>query len=177
MIAEQLIRSGQAFLQGTESPATLIRMVSDSADEKAKNYWQHVVIAEVDPKDGLVEVQQVQSWGSWYTPEGGKKQTFVPDRRSALVPVFYPSGGNPLHPQGYYGLPIYLVWEKHWRAFADGADGVRNFLKPRLAKTAAVELSEELQELCCQKVHEVVNGHEVETKPLAVLVLAIAEKG
>lgn len=177
MVAEQLIRSGQAFLQGTESPATLIRMVSDSADEKAKNYWQHVVIVEVDPKDGLVEVQQVQSWGSWYTPEGGKKQTFVPDRRSALVPVFYPSGGNPLHPQGYYGLPIYLVWEKHWRAFADGADGVRNFLKPRLAKTAAVELSEELQELCCQKVHEVVNGHEVETKPLAVLVLAIAEKG
>ena len=177
MIAEQLIRSGQAFMQGTESPATLIRMVSDSTDEKAKNYWQHVVIAEVDPKEGLVEVQPVQSWGSWHTPEGGKKQTFVPDRRAALVPVFYPSGGNPLHPQGYYGLPFYLVWEKHWRAFADSVDGVRNFLKPRLAKTASINLSEELQNLCCQKIHELVNGHEVETKPLAVLVLAVVEKG
>ena len=177
MIAEQLIRSGQAFLQGTESPATLIRMVSDSTDEKAKNYWQHVVIAEVDPKESLVEVHDVARWGSPHTPEGSKKETFVPDRRAALVPVFYPSGGNPLHPQGYYGLPIYLVWEKHWRAFADGVEGVRSFLTPRLAKTAAVELSEELQELCCQKIHEVVNGHEVETKPLAVLVLAIAEKG
>jgi hypothetical protein len=152
-------------------------MVSDSTDDKVKNYWQHVVIIEVDPKEGLAEVQPVQSWGSWHTPEGGKKQTFVPDRRAALVPVFYPSGGNPLHPQGYYGLPIYLVWEKHWQAFADSADGVRNFLKPRLAKTAGIELSEELQELCCQRVHELVNGHEVETKPLAVLILAVAEKG
>lgn len=177
MIAEQLIRSGQAFMRGIESPATLVGMISDSTDEKVKNYWQHVVIVEVDSKEGLVEVQPVQSWGSWHTPEGGKKQTFVPDRRAALVPVFYPSGGNPLHPQGYYGLPIYLVWERHWRAFADSADGVRSFLKPRLAKTAGVELSEGLRELCCQRMHETVKSHKVETKPLAVLILAITEEG
>ncbi len=177
MIAEQLIRSGQAFMQGVMFPETLVKIVSDSTDEKVKNYWQHVIIVEVDTKEDLVEVQPVQSWGSRHTPEGGKRQTFVPDRRAALVPVFYPSGGNPLHPQGYYGLPIYLVWEKHWQAFADSVGGVRSFLKPRLAKTAGIELSEELQDLCCQKVHELVNGHEVETKPLAVLILAVAEKG
>lgn len=174
MIAEQLIRSGQAFMQGTESPATLLNMVSDSTDEKVKNYWQHIIIAEVDQDEGRVEVHPVGRWGSPHTPEGSKKQTFVPDDRAARTPVFYPSGGNPLHPQGYYGLPIYLVWENHWLAFANSADGVRKFLKPRLAKTGGVELSEELQELCCQKVHETVQGHETETKPLAVLILALA---
>lgn len=178
MIAEQLIRSGQAFMQGTESPATLLNMVSDSTDEKVKNYWQHVIVVEIDQNEGRVEVHPVRSWGSWHTPEGVKKQTFVPDRRLAsLVPVFYPSGGNPLHPQGYYGLPIYLIWEKHWLAFANNAGGVRSFLKPRLAKTAGIELSEELQELCCREVHEIVQGHETETKPLAVLILALTEEG
>lgn len=178
MIAEQLIRSGQAFMQGTESPATLLNMVSDSTDEKVKNYWQHVIIAEVDQDEGRVEVHPVRSWGIWHTPEGGKKQTFAPDRRFAsLAPVFYPSGGNPLHPQGYYGLPIYLVWEKHWLAFAKSADGVGSFLKPRLAKTGGVELSEELQELCCQKVYEAIQDYETETKPLAVLILALAGEG
>src|SRR3954468_7476390 len=137
-------------MQGVLSPATLVRMVSDSTDEKVKNYWQHVIIVEIDPEEGLVEVQQVQSWGSWHTREG-KKPTFSPDRRAALVPVFYPSGGNPLNAQGYYGLPIYLVWESHWRSFADSADGVRNFLKPRLVKTAGIELSQELEEQCCQR--------------------------
>jgi hypothetical protein len=177
VIAEQLIRSGQAFMQGVMSPATLLNMVSDSTDEKVKNYWQRVVVVEIDPRQGFVEVQPVQSWGSWHTPEGGKKQTFSPDRRAALAPVFYPSGGNPLHPQGFYGLPVYLVWEKHWRGFADSAHGVRNFLEPRLTKTAGIELSQELQELCCQEVHEVAQGHEVETKPLAVLILAVSEEG
>lgn len=178
MIAEQLIRSGQAFMQGTGSPATLLNMISDSTDEKAKNYWQRVVIVEVDQNEDRVEVHPVRSWGIWHTPEGSKKQTFVPDRHfTSLAPVFYPSGGNPLHPQGFYGLPIYLVWDKHWQAFASSADGVRSFLKPRLAKTAGIELPEELQELCCRKVHEVVQGHETETKPLAVLLLALAEQG
>ncbi len=177
MIAEQLIRSGQAFMQGVMSPETLVRIVSDSTDEKVKNYWQHVVIVEVDPTESLVEVQQVQSWGSWHTPEGGKKSTFSPDRRAALVPVFYPSGGNPLNAQGFYGLPIYLVWEKHWQSFADDADGVRKFLKPRLEKTAGIELSQELEEQCCQRVHETVKDYEAQTKPLAVLILAIAGEG
>lgn len=179
MIAEQLIRSGQAFMQGTGSPATLLNMVSDSTDEKVKNYWQHVVIVEVDQNEGRVEVHPVRSWGSWHTPEGSKKQTFVPDRRSvSLVPVFFPSGGNQLNAQGFYGLPIYLVWDQHWQNFAATSDGVRSFLKPRLMRTSSIELSEDLQELCCRKVHELVNSHEVETKKAqAVLILALAEKG
>jgi hypothetical protein len=152
-------------------------MISDSTDEKVKNYWQHVIIVEVNQNEGRVEIHPVGSWGSPHTPEGSKKQTFVPDNRAARTPVFYPSGGNPLHPQGFYGLPIYLVWEKHWLAFANSADGVRSFLKPRLAKTGGVEFSEELQEHCCQKVHETVQGHETETKPLAVLILAPVEEG
>jgi hypothetical protein len=177
MIAEQLIRSGQAFMQGTESPATLLNMVSDSTDEKVKNYWQHVIIVEVDQNEGRVEVHPVRSWGSWYKPEGGKKQTFVPDRRATLVPVFFPSGGNQLNAQGFYGLPIYLVWDQHWQNFTANSDGVQNFLKPRLLRTAGVELSEEVQELCCRKVHELVNGHEVEAKKTqAVLILALTEK-
>ena len=58
MIAEQLIRSGQAFMQGTGSPATLVKMISDSTDEKVKNYWQHILIVEVSPKESLVASHQ-----------------------------------------------------------------------------------------------------------------------
>lgn len=178
MIAEQLIRSGQAFMQGIESPATLLNMVSDSTDGKVKNYWQHVIIVEVDQDEDRVEVHPVRSWGIWHTPEGGKKQTFVPDRHFAsLVPVFFPSGGNQLNAQGFYGLPIYLVWDQHWRNFAANSDGVQRFLKPRLARTAGIKLSEALQELCCRKVYELISGYEVETKKTqAILILALAEE-
>jgi len=178
VIAEQLIRSGQAFMQGTDSPATLLNMVSDSNDEKVKNYWQHVVIAEIDQHKNRVEVHPVRSWGSPHTPEGSKKQTFLPDRRLAsLVPVFFPSGGNQLNAQGFYGLSIYLVWDQHWRNFLANSDGVRHFLKPRLARTADIELSEELQELCCSKIHQLVNDYRIESKKTqAVLILALAEE-
>src|SRR5215218_4652747 len=164
-------------MQGVTSPITLVRMISDSTDEKVKNYWQHVIVVEIDPKESLVAAQPVQSWGSWHTPEGGKKQVFYPDYRAGLIPVFYPSGGNPLNAQGHYGLPIYLVWEKHWWSFADSPDGVQRFLRPRLQKTAGIELSEALKEQCHGRVHEIVKGYKAETKPLAVLVLAIAEEG
>jgi hypothetical protein len=177
VIAEQLIRSGRAFLQGVSSPAVLLEMISDSDDDKTKNFWQHVVIVEVDPNNKRTAVQPVQSWGSWHTPEGKKKPDFVPDERIARAPVFLPSGGNPLHAQGFYGFPIYPVWEKHWTAFAEHPKGVRSFLAPRLEKTADVDLSEEMLEQICRQVHEVAKAHESDGKVLAVMILAIASEG
>lgn len=173
MIAEQLIRSGKAFSEGVPSPVELLQIISDSEDQKAKNFWQHVIITEVDPANAHVEAQPVQSWGSWNTPEGAKKPVFSPDQRARLVPIFIPSGGNPLAPQGYYGLPIYPVWEKHWQSFADDAKGVESFLVPRLKKTAGIELSAEIVDAVCQRIHGVVREYSPDTKPLAVMVLAV----
>ena len=175
MIAEQLIRSGQAFIQGVTSPATLLEIISDSGDEKTKNFWQHVVIVEIDTASEKVTVQPTQSWGSPHTPEGGKKSVFQPDERAALAPIFLPTGGNPLHAQGFYGLPIYPVWEKHWISFTESPDGVKDFLEPRLEKTASITLSEDLKRRIYQRVHVSVKDYVSDEKILAVMVLAFAE--
>lgn len=175
MIAEQLIRSGKAFSEGVPSPVELLQIISDSEDQKAKNFWQHVIIAEVDLISGRVEAQPVQSWGSWHTPEGAKKPVFSPDQRARLAPIFIPSGGNPLTPQGYYGLPIYPVWEKHWQSFAKDAKGVESFLAPRIKKTVGIKPSAEVIGTPCQRVHEIVREYSLDTKPLAVMVLVFGD--
>lgn len=176
MIAEQLIRSGQAFMQGMSSPKLLLKLVSDSDNDKAKNFWQHVLIVEVDPKTQQILVHQPQSWGSWLKPEGSKKDIFVPDQRISMAPIFLPSGGNPLHAQGFYGLPIYPIYEKHWLAFAKNPKGVCDFLKPRLKKTAHIDLSELLIEQICSQIHAVAKAFKGDDKALGVMVIGIVEE-
>lgn len=176
MIAEQLIRSGQSFVQDISSPTLLLKIVSDSESDKAKNFWQHVLIVEVDPKTQQVLVQPIQSWGSWQRPEGSKKDVFVPDQRVPRAPVFLPSGGNPLHAQGFYGLPIYLIYDKHWLAFAEKSKGVQDFLKPRLEKTAHIDLSESLVEQVCSQIHTVAKAFKGNDKALGVMVIGIVEE-
>ena len=171
MIAEQLIRSGQAFLQGVALPTDLLKMLSDSDDDKTKNFWQHVLIVEIDTDNGDIAVQPVQSWGSLFTLEGSKKQGFRQDKRAALAPIWLPTGGNPLHAQGFYGFPIYPVYDRHWSAFSEHPKGVRSFLAPRLEKTANVELNESLLETICRQVHETVKSYGTDEK--AVMILAL----
>lgn len=178
MIAEQLIRSGQAYLQGVTSPAELLGMLSDSNDEKTKNYWQHVLIVEVDPNSGRVVAQPVQSWGSWITQEGSRKPVFEAEtERPALAPIWLPTGGNPLLAQGFYGFPVYPIYDRHWSAFAQHPSGVRSFLAPRLDKTANVALNEGLLEQVSHQVHEAVKAYPTDDKVLGVMVLAICGEG
>jgi hypothetical protein len=177
LIAEQLVRSGQAFVEGVGSASILLQVISDSIDEAVRNHWQRVIIVEIDPAEEQVEVQPIQSWGNWHALEGRRKQLFFPDHRAAFAPVFMPKGGNPLAPQGHYGPPVYPVWERHWRCFADSADGVHRFLEPRLERTIGVDLSKRMRRQIYQAVHEAIRGYEPEGKPLAVLILAVREEG
>ena len=175
MISEQLIRSGRAFIEGVTSDEILLQIVSDSNDVKTKNYWQHVILVEISPNDETVFTHNIQRWGSLDTSK--KKAVFTPEEeRSVLAPVFFPAGGNPLHAQGFYGLPIYLMWEKHWNDCAESSTGVASFLKPRLEKTDDIELSFEMRDKIYHSVHEVVKSYDLETKPLAVMVLAIEQE-
>lgn len=177
MIAEQLIRSGQAYLQGVMSPANLLGMLSDSTDNKTKNFWKHVLIVEVDPSSKRVVVQPVLSWGRSFTPDGGRKQDFRQDERAALAPIWLPTGGNPLNAQGFYGFPIYPIYDKHWVAFVEHPKGVRSFLLPRLEKTAKIELDEALLEVISRQVHERAKGYQSDEKILGVMILAIQGDG
>ena len=149
-------------------------MLSDSDDDKTKNFWQHVLAVEVNTDSEDVAVQSVQSWGSWVSPEGGRKQVFEPEKqRPALTPIWLPTGGNPLNAQGFYGFPIYPVYDRHWSAFLEHPKGVRSFLAPRLEKTANVELDESLLGKICRQVHEVVKSYGADNKILAVMILAL----
>ena len=175
MISEQLIRSGQAFIEGATSDETLLQIVSDSTDIKTKNYWRHIILVEVNPQNEDVKAHNIISWGS---PEkNGKKVDFkVDESKVTISPVFFPTGGNPLHAQGFYGLPIYLVWEKHWNDFTESSTGVASFLEPRLEKTDGVELSSEVKDKIHRSVHEVVKKYNPQTKPLAVMILAVEQE-
>ncbi len=172
MISEQLIRSGQAFIDGVNSDDILLSIISDSTDVKTKNYWQHVILVEVDPKREKVIAHSIAKWGSPEKKE--KKVDFnVDESRATVSPVFFPTGGNPLHAQGFYGLPIYLVWERHWNDFAESSTGVSNFLEPRLKKTDSIELPPKIKEEIYCKVHETVKNYATQVKSLAVMILAI----
>lgn len=52
-------------------------------------------------------------------------------------PIFYPNGGNPLHAQGIYPHPCYLVYDPHIKAMKD-EDAFKktgkDFVKQRVMK-------------------------------------------
>ena len=148
MIIEDLIRLGKPLLEGGMDARDILELVSDVNDEKVKNFFRHVFIVELPPEGSNDDpaVLSMQVWGQEEVVAGQRKKVdFKPDVKRALgVPFVLPTGGNPLHPQGKYGVPVYPCWDRHLREFQKNADVVRSFLEGRLARTTSLNL-EKLQ--------------------------------
>ncbi|NLL52518.1 MAG: hypothetical protein GX248_07440, partial [Peptococcaceae bacterium] len=55
--------------------------------------------------------------------------------RNIAFPIFFPNGGNPLHAQGIYPLPCYLMYDPHIKAMGDKGAFQKDFLLPRINNT------------------------------------------
>lgn len=172
MIVEDLIRMGLPLLEGDMDAKEILKLVSNVQDEKVKNFYRHVIIVEIS--DNMEPTAFYQVWGQEIIE--GKKLDFVPNiERAVGAPFVLPQGGNPIHPQGIYGVAAYPCYDRHMHAFSESPEEVASFLHGRLERTPAVDLSEDLIKEAAISVHqtvlEMVQTNE-KTKMLGVLILS-----
>ena len=120
MIIEHLIRTGLLLKEGGLAPEQLLMLISDVESVQVRNFFQHVFVVELpsNANQGPQALTQ-QIWGQEIQPDPkSKKTTFEPDLKKAVGTPFVFPGGNPIHPQGIYGVPVFPVFEKHpWSIF------------------------------------------------------------
>lgn len=165
MLIEQLIRLGRPFLKGGFTPAEILGMVSDVLDPGARNFFTKVILVEVDRTEtGQVAVRW-ERWGVFRKDESETNEVFSPSQKQVVaVPFTIPSGGNPLHAQGRYGVPVYLIYEKNAQAMIHHLDETLKYLKARLERTPGVQLTEQEFHSVGQAVHEVIRKIELPKK-------------
>ena len=172
MIVEDMIRMGRPLLEGGMDAKEVLKLISDVQNEKVKNFYRHVIVVEISDNTGPEAFYQV--WGQEISE--GKKSNFVPDRERALgAPFVLPLVGNPIHPQGVYGVAAYPCYYRHMKAFRKSPEDVFCFLQSRLEKTSSLRLDEALIKEVASAVHQTVL-EEVQTnektKLLGILILA-----
>jgi hypothetical protein len=171
MLIEELIRLGRPLVEGGLAADEVLKIVTDVADPRAKNFFRNVFVAELpDDDSGEPVVQRVQL-GQDVEHEDGAD--FVVEANWAVgIPFSLPAGGNPLHPQGCYGVPVYPCWDRHLQGFRGSADVVRAFLEGRLERTPGTTVPPSLLDALCRAIHEVARREFTDDgKRLGVLVL------
>lgn len=170
MLIEELIRLGRPLLDGDMEPQEVLRLITGMEDERVKNFYRHVFVLEL-PTDESGE------------PWAGPMQRFgdilddgnfhVDQDRAVAIPFVLPSGGNPLNPQGRYGLPVYPCYDPHIQAFRDSSAGVVAFLHGRLERTSNFRVSDGLLDRIGRVLHDAVAATDFgdQKKTLGVLVL------
>ena len=171
MLIENLIRLGKPMIQGEMTPREVLLDICDVKDQKVKNFFQRIFVIEILRKEGekvRIEVLPGQQWG-----EVGEGNDFRPDvQRAVGAPFVLPVGGNPLHPQGFYGIPVYPCWTKHLKSFQKDSKKIAAFLKGRIAKTQDIELDDAVISKIASKIYLLLSHLELEAKSLGLLILA-----
>lgn len=150
-----------------------IRLLTDVASENCKNFFQHVFVVETDG-------ERMSAFGMEVGGKvgDGKKQSFqVEADHSVSFPIIYPNGGNPLHAQGVYPLPCYLLYDPHLKSMRDTAAFASQYLVPRLRNTVAYgDRSEEervrFAERLANTLHKVAERRITQDKQLGILMIA-----
>lgn len=179
MIIEDLIRTGRLLIGGGLGADDLLRLTSDVTSTQVRNFFQHVFVVELPDqpsKDGPVALP-MQVWGQEVQPDPKKKRTvFEPDVNKAVGAPFVFPGGNPIHPQGVYGVPVFPVFEKHLDSFRSGPAAVKSFLAGRLKRCPSLEPSDDLLDAIAEQLHHRILADNPDSagKTLCLVVLADA---
>lgn len=179
MLIESLIRLGRPMVEGGISPRQILHQVSDVAAVNAKSFLANVFVVEIDSSsDGVnIEALPVQEWGEYQLQQpNSKKQVFVQDVNRAVGAPFVIPSGNPLKPQGRYGVPAYLVYDKHFQAFVRETEEVEKFLQGRLNRTIGINLTEAQVAQTAQKLRMVTSETYQGSKMLGLVVLAVLDE-
>jgi hypothetical protein len=178
LIIEDLIRLGRPLLEGEMTAQETLALISDNGDEKAKNFFRHVFVAEIPPLNcgHSPAALDMQVWGA----KIGNGKDFAPDTTIAgSAPFTLPAGGNPLLPQGSYGAPVYLCYDAHLgdyekHSFRKSSDNVKHFLEGRLQRTPSIELDADTIDTIANLIHTKARelSSESPNKILGLLILA-----
>ncbi len=154
MLIEDLIRLGRPLLDGDMKAEELLRLITDVSDDRVKTFYRNVFVVLLARKDGEPVALSRQVFAS-ANPD--KKDDFTVDADKALgVPITLPSSGNPLNPQGRYGLPVYPLYDPHIRAFCESAQNVDKFLEGRMPRTESCMLDVATRQKIAQALHAAV---------------------
>jgi hypothetical protein len=178
MLIEELIRLGQPLVEGGFEADELICLITDVASANARNFYQHVFVVELpSPEDGPEVVPVVLPLQVWGNP---LNNDFDVDHRRALgAPILLPVGGNPLQPQGRYGVSVYPCWNRHFQDFRTSAEATFAFLQGRTQRTPNFTIREEELQAGAERLHQEVANLPVGPRDrwLGVLVLARPGEG
>lgn len=177
MLIENLIRLGRPMVKGGLTPGEVIRQVSDIGDPKAKGFFEHIIIVEIDGES--ITVHPVGTWGHFEEQKSKRssKQVFVPDVDRAIpAPFVTPSGGDPTKPQGRYGVPVYIIYDRSLRKMAGKAKGQESaykFLEGRVDRTIGLAAGPERLEEIARGVHREVSKLDLggKRKHMGLLIL------
>lgn len=141
-----------------------IRLLTDVSSENCKNYFRHVFLIEINGEDLFIRLLQL---GELITQDN--EDFKVDQRRNTAFPIFYPNGGNPLHAQGIYPLPCYLMYDPHIKATQDKEQFKKDFLLPRINNTIGynvldkahkMNLADKISSLLEQKASETIDNYK-----------------
>lgn len=152
MLAESIIRIGRPVVHSDLPIQQRIRWLTDVDSENCKNFFQHVFLIELEEDETAFHFIEVGS------VEG---KTFVPNKlRNNAFPILYPNGGNPLHPQGVYPIPCYLMYEAHIRAMNQPDSFAAEVIFPRLKNSISYrEKNEEQLREIARRISECIAPH------------------
>jgi hypothetical protein len=179
MIIEDLIRIGRLLIRGGLGPDQLLRLTSDVTSNQVRNFFQHVFVVELpdNSSDNAPVALPMQVWGQEVQPDPKKKKTvFEPDINKAVGAPFVFPGGNPIHPQGVYGVPVFPVFEKHLASFRSGPEAVQSFLEGRLKRCPSFNPSDDELDSIARELHRQILADDPTSagKTLCLIVLADA---
>ncbi len=139
MLVESIIRVGRPIIQSNLSNEQRIRWLTDVDSENCKNYFQNVFLVELDAEK--IDFHYI-TLGSW------ENKNFVVDQlRNSAYPILYPQGGNPLHAQGVYPAPCYLMYDPHIKSMNNSETFAYEVILPRLKSTISYRGKNEEQVL------------------------------
>ncbi len=137
MLVESIVRVGRPIVDSDLSNEQRIRWLTDVDSENCKNFFQNVFLIEID-KDKID--YHYLTLGFWE-----EKKFVVDEIRNKAYPVLYPQGGNPLHAQGVYPAPCYLMYDPHIKSMWDSEKFAREVILPRLKNTISYRMNTETE--------------------------------
>ncbi|MFD2671137.1 hypothetical protein [Marinicrinis sediminis] len=147
-----------------------ISLLTDVHSTNCKNYFQHVVIVELGDKETRASKIMIGDL------DKEKSDFKVNEEESVAFPIIYPNGGNPLHAQGIYPIPCYLLYDPHIKLFPESSKLIQDYLLPRINSTVSYQqqtpeeregLAERVAEVIAQSATEWVT----EEKQLGILMI------
>lgn len=176
MIIEDLIRTGRFLREGGLDAEQLLLLISDVTSPQVRNFFQHVFVIELPSSyDDEPIALPKQVWGQEYQTDPKKKaMIFEPDLKKAVAAPFVFPGGNPIHPQGVYGVPVFPTFEKHIAGFIESLEFTENFLAGRLERCPSVKLDESMiKKIAIELRARVISDNPIDSDKALCLVILV----